>query len=139
MAGCGEADNPAELDPIALLESYELEGRRQDPAELVEVELGDEFRVTRRLPDSVDILFVSFQALATVPRDQHSEFTSLLEDGRARVRDAVSRVVQQTPLEQLTGQNVSWLQRELTAAVNQALRTRAVKAVVFSEFSLERG
>lgn len=109
--------------------------RRHDPIEMVEVDLG-EFTVTQRQPESSQMLLVRFKIYGVIERDKKDAFGKLLEDRRQRMRDSVITIVQRADIEQLSDPTLSWLKSEIIPAVNKLLRTRIMKDVVFSDFTM---
>jgi flagellar basal body-associated protein FliL len=109
--------------------------RRHDPTEMIEVDLG-EFTVTQRQPDSNILLLVRFKIFGVIEREKKDDFAKLLEDRRQRMRDSVITIVQRADMEQLSDPTLGWLKSEIIPSVNKLLRTRILKDVVFSEFTM---
>ncbi len=138
LSGCGGSVEQQDIDPLAVYEQFESGQQRHDPLSMVEVDLGD-YLVTRRVADSHDILFVRFQLFAIVPRDDEQKFTTLIEGSRTRMRDGVLTIVQKADLKDLADARMSSVKSEVVVSINKSLRTRTVRDVVFSDFSLEGG
>lgn len=136
--GCGanKSDSPGE--PLSLLGTLDGGQRQHDPVNQVEVDLG-QFNFTRSLPETSALMFVEFRLVAVISRDDLAEFTKLLGERKERMRGAILEALQQANAEQLADSNMVWIRSEMVPAVNRALHTGAVRDVVFTQFSLDRG
>lgn len=134
-SGCGDREPIEILDAQSLLDRYELDRRRHDPTSFSEVDLG-QFYVSLR--DDRCTYQVGFHMFGVIPDDQLSRFQQLIEPCAQRVRDAVIRTVQGSAPDQLRAPSLEWLKGQLLDAVNQCLRMRILRDVVFTEFSFEQ-
>ncbi len=134
-SGCGDSQPTEILDAQSLLNRYELDRRRHDPTNFREVDLG-QFYVSLR--DDRCNYQVRFHMFGVLPDDQLSRFEQTIEPYSQRVRDAVIRTVQGSAPDQLRAPSLQWLKGQLLDAVNQCLRTRILRDVVFTEFSFEQ-
>lgn len=138
LAGCGgETKAATAVDGIELLDLLEQQDKRHDPKAFVELNLGD-YMVSRRGLGNDGVLVVRFQLYGIVSQLQQEKLSHELPGYEKRIRDAVISLAQRTELDQLADPNLAYLKSEITLAVNQVLRGKYVKDVVFSNFSLER-
>ncbi len=135
--GCG-GGAATNFDEAALLDEYNVQGRRHDPVEFVEVDMGD-FFITRRLPDTKDMLYVSCHLYAVTPQEESGFVEFTLMERKTRMRDTVMSVVQKAEIDALTEPSLTWIKSEMIPEVNRTLRTRSVRDIVFSTYSLQRG
>ncbi len=133
--GCSSSDETA-VNADEFLDHYERDRRRHDPNTFVEVDLG-EFFVTQR-QSATESYFVRFHIYGVMPEDQTNEFTKALSSRGERMRDAVISTVRRSDLEHLAEPELAFLKSELIPTINHALKTRVVRDVVFTSYSLER-
>lgn len=126
------------MDEVALLDHYNVHGRRHDPVNYVEVDLGEYF-VPRDIVDSPDVLFVKCHMIAIADKKDRSDLESAILERRTRMRDIVMSAMRKTELEALSEPSMNWLKSELIPAINKILKTSAVRDIVLVDFSLERG
>lgn len=135
-SGCGGGSS-ADLNTTELIERYEAQSNRHDPENFVEVDLG-KFFVTRRIPDKSDLLLVRFHLYAVTPRDDQANLSAQLAQRNQRMRDTIIAIIQRTKIEDFSEPSMNWVRAELIPAVNQVLKTSAVRDIIFSEFAVER-
>jgi hypothetical protein len=138
LSGCGgESKASTTLDGLQLLDLLEQQDKRHDPRAYVEVSLGD-YMVSRRGIGGQGILVVRFQLFGIIDAAEQEKLTRELPAHEKRIRDAVISLTQRTDIDQIADPNLAYLKSEITLAANEVLRSRAIKNVVFSNFSLER-
>ena len=138
LCGCGgEATGDAALDEVTLMERYEAQGRRHDPENYIELDLGP-FFVTRKIADSSDTLIVRCHLYAVAPQNDQEDLVDTLAIRQKRMRDTVIEVIQTTDVAALSESSMNWIRSEIIPAINKVLHTRSVRDIVFSDFSLER-
>ncbi len=109
------------------------------PTNFVESEL-DGYSITNRLAAADTTLQVSFKLYALVAADQKSAFeTAAREDNKARVREAVERLIRTSTLDDLNDPALSSLKRQIREEVNRILRQSYVSEIILSEYkTIER-
>jgi flagellar basal body-associated protein FliL len=134
-AGCGRS-----LDAVSaqeLLDRYEHENVRHDPRTFIEVDLGEYF-VTYRQGADKPTFAVRFQMHGVIHENDESKFHQALAEHRDRMRDGVLSTVQRCDLDHLYEPTMAWLKAELVPEINRSLKTRALRDVVFNDFSFEQ-
>ena len=138
-AGCS---HHAAVDPLAVDMATVREIQHGMPEgeslEVVEIELGDYFAINRRSREG-DAMAVSFQMYAVIASDRTGELADLLERRRQRVSESVRTVIESSDVSHLAAPGLDVLKSDLTRAINNTLKTRIVKSVAFTDFSLEAG
>jgi flagellar basal body-associated protein FliL len=104
----------------------------------VEVKLG-EFKITHASNVPETPVNVKFTVYGLLPEKKKEEFDASIDKHKQRMRDAVISLVHKTDFEALNDPSLDGLKSELIVAINQSLETNAVKDLVFSAFSIERG
>lgn len=124
--GHGEEKKPAEPPP-------------PPPTSFVEAEL-DGYSITNRLAAADTTLQVSFKLYALVAGDQKVAFeTAAREDNKARVREAVERLIRTSTLDDLNDPALSSLKRQIREEINRILRQSYVSEIILSEYkTIER-
>lgn len=109
------------------------------PTSFVESEL-DGFGITNRLAAADTTLQVSFKLYALVAADQKAAFeTAAREDNKARVREAVERLIRTSTLDDLNDPALSSLKRQIREEINRILRQSYVSEIILSEYkTIER-
>ncbi len=137
LASCGAPPKSlAELEPTELLELLHEEKSEVTLDNLVEVDLG-RFRVTHPAADQHGPLLVSFQLAGLVYESKQPLLETKKVEFEKRFRDAVITLVQQAESDQLGDPRLSHFKAEILALLNSQLRARAVRDVIFSDFSVE--
>lgn len=138
MIGCGSAPAPAAaLSPAELLDILDDDLKRNDPQHFVEVELG-KFKVSHNVRATDKAVMVKFHLFAVLPESRSEDFQRATAKFDKRIRDSVISIIQQSETERLTDAGLSSLKGEIIASINRLTRTRVLKDVVFSDFSLDR-
>jgi hypothetical protein len=140
--GCGgkaEPINPAALTAPELLDLLEDDLKRHDPKHFVELDLG-KYKVTHVVEQdgAPTPLAVRFQLFVVLPENRKEEFEIAFATYEKRVRDAILETVQHADTNQLTDPGLRALKDHLLQAIQQVSKSRVLKDVVFSEFSLTK-
>lgn len=99
---------------------------------LVEAEIG-EFSISIELEDGI-LWYVSFKLFAAVSPDVQSHFADAVGDRyKARVRQAVVKVVRMSTIKDLRDPELDLLKRNLKAEINNVLPQRYVQEIIISE------
>lgn len=108
-----------------------------DPSEKksTEVDLG-EFVITTTNPATNVTLRVEFHLYATVDADRESEFRTLLEKKRHRLRDVVNSVIRGAEYMDLVDPNLGLIKRKIMEETNRTLGKPLVGTMLFSDFSV---
>ncbi len=105
-----------------------------DDVELVEVELG-QFNVTNRKAAPGSVLHISFTLFAVVAKDQQVAFDLAANtEHKARVRQAVDKVVRSSNLDDISDPSLSTIKRLIREEINKVLRKSYVVEVVIDGF-----
>lgn len=137
--GCGgdNATDPA-LDPMQLIENVETRLTRHHPTKYSELDIG-EFYVSLPIEGSIEIYRVTFNLCVIVAKTDSNRVEKLLEEHQAIIRDQVIATTQRIKEEKLHDPDLIWLKTELVAVLRSELKTTAIRDVVFSTMTLERG
>jgi flagellar basal body-associated protein FliL len=98
---------------------------------LVEVEVGS-FSVSVE-PDDAQMWNVSFKLFATITTDSQSHFADASEKYKARLRQAVVKVVRMSSIKDLRDPQLDLMKRELKSQLNNVLPEPYIQEVVVSE------
>jgi hypothetical protein len=137
-AAAGHASRSSGFETNELLELLQEDFRRHDPQGYSELDLG-EFRVTRSLGLEEGTLQVRFHLYGVLSDDKMTQFKDRAAQYDSRLRDAVLSLVQSCDLGELATPRLGSLKSQLTRSINEMLRTRSLRDVVFSELTIERG
>ncbi|HXY33407.1 MAG TPA: flagellar basal body-associated FliL family protein [Planctomycetaceae bacterium] len=107
------------------------ESHSQKAENLVEVEVGS-FSVSVE-PDDAQMWNVSFKLFATVSSDVQSHFTDASDRYKARLRQAVVKVVRMSSIKDLRDPQLDLMKRELKSQLNNVLPEPYIQEVVVSE------
>lgn len=109
------------------------------PTNFSESEL-DGYSITNRLAAADTTLQVSFKLYGIVATDQKQAFeTAAREDNKARVREAVERLIRTSTLDDLNDPSLSSLKRQIREEINRILRQSYVSEIILSEYkTIER-
>ncbi len=96
----------------------------------------DSFNCTNNRADPGSVIHVSFKAVALVsPKNLESFDLAANKDNKARVRQAIVKVVRSSGLEELNDPNLSTIKRLIREEVNKILRKSYVIEIVILEFT----
>lgn len=126
------------METNELLELLREDVKRHDPQSYSEFDLG-EFRVTRSLGIEEGTLQVRFRLYGVLPDNKVPQFQTLAAHYDSRLRDAVLSLVQSCALSELTTPRLGAMKAQLTRSINEMLHTRALRDVVFSDLTMDRG
>ncbi len=103
-------------------------------SENVEVEV-DTFNISNNRAAADAVVHVTFEFVALVSRDQEQAFDEASNKMyKARVRQAIIKVIRSSSLEDLNDPNLSTIKRLLREEVNKVLRQSYIIEVVISDF-----
>lgn len=138
LVGCGGTKAPpAPFSSAELLDILDDDLKRVDPEHFVEIELG-KFKISHAVRDTDATVMVKFHLYAVLPDNRREDFEIAIAKFDKRIRDAVISIIQHSETERLTDAGLNSLKGEIMASINRLTRTRVLKDVVFSEFSLDR-
>ncbi len=81
------------------------------------------------------IFFVTFKLYAIIPSSSSADFTKVInESHKARVNQAVVKVVRMSSMEDLNDPHLEVFKRNLRSEINNILPQRFVEEVIISEF-----
>jgi flagellar basal body-associated protein FliL len=103
----------------------------QKPENVVEVEVGS-FSVSVE-PDDAQMWNISFKLFATISTDSQSSFSDASERYKARLRQAVVKVVRMSSIKDLRDPQLELMKRELKSQLNNVLPEPYIQEVVVSE------
>ncbi len=136
--GCGSQSPEASLDPLNLLSHYKEKVPRHHPYDLVEMDLGA-YAVTIGVQDNqVDVYRISFTATAILPKGELENIKKLAEEYQTRIRDMVNESAKTMSVDHMSDPHQAWLKSEILANLARMFKTRAVRDVVFSDYSFDR-
>lgn len=139
IQGCSShASSGSPIEASELLELLQEDLNRHDPQAFSEVDLG-EFRVTRTVADEQGTLVIKFRLYGVLPGDKTKEFEEKTSRYGKRMRDIVLGIVQRSDMNDLTAPRMGVLKSQLTRSINEMIRSRSLRDVVFSELTMERG
>jgi flagellar basal body-associated protein FliL len=98
---------------------------------LVEVEVGS-FSVSVE-PDDAQMWNVSFKLFATIASENQSHFADDSERFKARLRQAVVKVVRMSSVKDLRDPNLDLVKRELKSQLNNVLPEPYIQEIIVSE------
>ena len=105
-----------------------------DQEALIEVAV-DAFNVTNRKAITDSVVHITFKLVALVSAGNQVEFNEAVnKHHNARVRQAVTKVVRSSGIDDLDDANLSNLKRDIREQVNKVLRTSYVVEVVITDF-----
>ena len=103
----------------------------QKSENVVEVEVGS-FSVSVE-PDDAQMWNISFKLYATISNDSQSRFSDSSERYKARLRQAVVKVVRMSSIKDLRDPQLELMKRELKSQLNNVLPEPYIQEVVVSE------
>ena len=105
-----------------------------DPNDGVEVEI-DKFNTTNSRARLGSTLHVSFSLIAIVKPNNQAAFTEAANQAhKARVREAVVKIVRSASMDNLNDPDLSVIKRQIREAVNKVLRNSYILEVVIDDF-----
>ncbi len=107
------------------------ETHAQKSENVVEVEVGS-FSVSVE-PDDAQMWNISFKLYATIASDAQSQFGDASERYKARLRQAVVKVVRMSSIKDLRDPQLELMKRELKSQLNNVLPEPYIQEVVVSE------
>jgi flagellar basal body-associated protein FliL len=99
-----------------------------------EVDLG-EYSIMATDPASSTMLLVDFHIFGTVAVEYSSEFESLYEENRHRIRHQVIIIVRSAEMADLTDASLGLIRRQILEQTNQLLGKPLIEEIIFSKFS----
>ena len=136
--GCGKSLDSEVQDPAEVLTQLDAKGKRHDPEKFVEVDLGM-YAVTVPSTEECGPLFVRFKLFGVMPEGEANEFGDLLLKRSHRMRDGIMNTIRRSETQHIRDPSLNWVKSELIPNINRNLRCQALRDVVFTSFSLERG
>lgn len=108
-------------------------------SQFAECEL-DSYNVTNRQAAADITMQVQFKLVAIVATEQHSSFENLAKtEQKARVREAVEKLIRKASFEDLYDPSLSVIKRLIREEINRVLRQTYVTDVILSEYkTIER-
>ena len=122
--GIATGDDSSDTDPAATV----------DPGDGVEVEI-DKFNTTNSRARLGATVHVSFSLIAIVKSNNQAAFTEAANQAhKARVREAVVKIVRSASMDNLNDPDLSVIKRQIREEVNKVLRNSYILDVVIDDF-----
>ena len=137
FAGCGpNYDEDQILDPLKLVNKFDANAPKQDPAEFVEIKLNPEIDNTQIYEEaSGATIDISFQVYILVPKTGEKTMKEKISNSQGRLEAAVNKVIRDSDVEVLSNPALVLLKSRLVEELSKELGDE-IHDVVFAEYSI---
>ncbi len=137
FAGCGpNYDEDQILDPLKLVNKFDANAPKQDPAEFVEIKLNPEIDNTQIYEEaSGATIDISFQVYILVPKTGEKTMKEKISNSQGRLEAAVNKVIRDSDVEVLSNPALVLLKSRLVEELSKELDDE-IHDVVFAEYSI---
>ena len=137
FAGCGpNYDEDQILDPLKLVNKFDANAPKQDPAEFVEIKLNPEIDNTQIYEEaSGATIDISFQVYILVPKTGEKTMKEKISNQRYDLIENVNDIIVMSNMTILSDPDLDRLKSTLVEALRQELGEE-IRDVVFAQFSI---